>query len=63
MHEIERLAPGRGFVVVDSYRTPEQKAIFESWVLTAEFHDYPEGWHRVFAEAGYTGDWDWTIIE
>lgn len=63
MREIERLAPGRGFVVVDSYRTPEQKEIFESWVLTAEFHDYPEGWRKLFAEAGYSGDWNWTIIE
>ena len=25
LQEIERLAPGRGFVQVDSYRTPEQK--------------------------------------
>ena len=40
----ERLAPGRGFVQVDSYRTPEQKAMFEEWVLTAKFHDYPDGW-------------------
>ena len=48
---------------VDSYRTPEQKEIFESWVLTAEFHDYPDGWLKLFAEAGYTGDYYWTIIE
>ena len=61
--EIERLAPGKGFVQVDSYRTPEQKEIFESWVLTAEFHDYPEGWIKVFEEAGYTGDYYWTIID
>jgi ubiquinone/menaquinone biosynthesis C-methylase UbiE len=63
MSEIERLAPGRGYVVVDSYHTPEQKEIFESWVLTAEFHDYPAGWIKLFEEAGYTGDWSWTIIE
>ena len=63
MREIERLAPGRGYVVVDSYRTPEQKEIFESWVLTAEFYDYPAGWVKLFEEAGYTGDWGWTIIE
>jgi ubiquinone/menaquinone biosynthesis C-methylase UbiE len=61
--EIERVSRGKSFVVVDSYRTPEQKAVFESWVLTAEFHDYPEGWIRLFHEARYTGDWDWTIIE
>ena len=63
MREIERLSGGRAFVQVDSYRTPEQKEIFESWVLTAEFHDYPEGWIELFGEAGYTGDWYWTIIE
>ncbi len=63
MREIQRLSGGRAFVQVDSYRTPEQKAIFESWVLTAEFHDYPDGWVAVFREAGYTGDYYWTIIE
>lgn len=62
--EIERVCKSnKSFVVVDSYRTPEQKEIFESWVLTAEFHDYPEEWFKVFDEAGYTGDWNWTIIE
>ncbi len=63
LQEIERLSHGRAYVRVDSYRTPGQKAIFESWVLTAEFHDYPEGWLALFAEAGYTGDYSWTIIE
>jgi ubiquinone/menaquinone biosynthesis C-methylase UbiE len=63
MREIQRLCGGRAFVQVDSYLTPAQKEIFESWVLTAECHDYPDGWLKVFAEAGYTGDYDWTIIE
>ncbi|MBI4294382.1 MAG: class I SAM-dependent methyltransferase [Betaproteobacteria bacterium] len=63
MREIQRLSAGRAFVQVDSYHAPEQKEIFESWVLTAEFHDYPQGWEKLFAEAGYTGDYYWTIIE
>lgn len=63
MQEIQRVSGGRAFVQVDSYHTPEQKEIFESWVLTAEFHDYPSGWIKLFQEAGYTGDWYWTIIE
>lgn len=63
VREMERLAPGKGFIQVDSYRTPEQKEIFESWVLTAKFYDYPEGWVKLFEEAGYTGDWYWTIIQ
>ncbi|MCW4117011.1 class I SAM-dependent methyltransferase [Aurantimonas sp. MSK8Z-1] len=64
LSEIERVgAPGRAYVVVDSYLTAEQKALFESWVLTAAFHDYPDGWFAAFKDAGYTGDWAWTIVE
>jgi ubiquinone/menaquinone biosynthesis C-methylase UbiE len=63
LREIERLAPGRAFVQVDSYHTPEQRELFMQWVLTARFHDYPRGWLGVFNEAGYTGDWNWTVLE
>lgn len=63
LQEIQRLSGGRAYVRVDSYRTPEQKAIFESWVLTAEFHGYPDEWRALFKEAGYSGDYSWTIIE
>jgi SAM-dependent methyltransferase len=63
LREIERLAPGRGYIQVDSYRTPEEKEIFLSWVLTAKTHHDPAGWRQLFAEAGYTGDYYWTIIE
>jgi ubiquinone/menaquinone biosynthesis C-methylase UbiE len=63
MQEIERVSGGHAFVQVDSYHTPEQKEIFESWVLTAEFYDYPQRWIELFEEAGYTGDYYWTIIE
>lgn len=62
LEEIERVAPGRSFVQVDSYYTEEQKNIFESWVLTARFHGYPRDWIQVFCEAGYTGHYSWTII-
>jgi SAM-dependent methyltransferase len=63
IHEIQRLSGGRAFVQVDSYHTPEQKEIFERWVLTAEFHDYPPGWINLFKQAGYTGDYYWTIVD
>lgn len=62
LSEIQRLSGGRAFVQVDSYRTPEQKDLFESWVLTAKFHDYPDAWIALFNEAGYTGDYYWTIV-
>jgi ubiquinone/menaquinone biosynthesis C-methylase UbiE len=63
LREMERLAQGRGFLRVDSYSTPEQRVLFEDWVLTARFHDYPSGWVSVFEQAGYTGDYDWTILQ
>lgn len=63
VREVQRLAPGRGYIVVDAYRTPEQRELFMSWVLTAKFHDYPHVWVELFEEAGYTGDWYWTILE
>jgi ubiquinone/menaquinone biosynthesis C-methylase UbiE len=63
LREVQRVSGGRAFVQVDSYRTPEQKELFESWVLTAKFHDYPDAWIALFEEAGYTGDHYWTIVE
>lgn len=62
LREIQRVSQGNTFVQVDSYETPEEKAIFESWVLTAEFYGYPDEWKQLFEEAGYEGDFDWTII-
>ena len=62
MREIQRVSGGRAFVQVDSYRTPEEREIAVSWIITARFHDYPDGWLKVYKEAGYTGDYYWTII-
>lgn len=50
------------FVQVDSYETAEDKELFEQWVLTALFHNYPHVWIALFDEAGYEGDWDWTYV-
>lgn len=62
LREMERLAPGKGFIQVDSYHTESQKELCESWILTALHHDFPDGWKKLFDDAGYTGDWNWTII-
>lgn len=63
LSSMQRLAPGKGFVQVCSYLNADQKAIFDSWNLTATYHDYPETWQQLFLEAGYTGDWFWTIVD
>lgn len=62
LRELQRVSRGPAFVQVDSYHTEEEKKLFEDWVLTAKFHDYPEGWLKVFEEAGYYGDYDWTVV-
>ena len=63
LREIERVGRGRAYVQNDSYRTPEEREIFLSWVLTAKTHFYPNGWKQLYDEAGYTGDFGWTFIE
>jgi ubiquinone/menaquinone biosynthesis C-methylase UbiE len=62
LREMERVAPGRGFIQVDSYHTEADRALFLDWVLTAETHGYPETWFALFEEAGYKGDWYWTYV-
>lgn len=53
---------GKAYVQVDSYRTEEEKEIFLDWVLTAYTHGFPHEWEAIFEEAGYTGDYYWTLI-
>jgi len=62
LREITRVSRGPAFVQVDSYLDEEGKRRFMDWVLTARFHDYPDGWALLFAEAGYVGDYDWTLV-
>ena len=62
LQEIKRVSRRGMFIQVDSYRTPTEKALFEEWVLTAQFHGYPSEWLALFAEAGYDGDYAWTIV-
>ena len=63
LSEIQRVArDNKAYVQVDSYRTPEEKEIFEDWVLTAYTYGYPDEWKAIFDEAGYKGDYYWTLI-
>ena len=58
LREIVRVGKAqKAFVQVDSYHTPAGRDLFLDWVLTANFHDYPQGWLNVFEESGYRGDW------
>ena len=65
LREMNRVCtdPRRCFVQVDAYRTPEEKTLFEAWMLTAATYCTPTQWEALFAEAGYVGDYFWTILE
>ena len=63
LREMKRVSPRNNYVQIDSYRTPQEKQNMEDWVLTAITTYNPEGWRELFAEAGYDGDYYWTITE
>jgi len=63
LREMERLAPARGYVQLDAYRNKAERDIFMGWVLTAKTFLKPEEWTALFAEAGYKGDYYWTILD
>lgn len=61
--EMERVSRRHRYVQVDSWLDELQREKFERWQLTARTYSDPEGWRRLFAEAGYTGDYYWTVTE
>ncbi len=63
LREMKRVSPRNNYVQIDSYRTAQEKQNMEDWVLTAITTHDPEGWRALFAEAGYDGDYYWTITE
>jgi SAM-dependent methyltransferase len=65
VREIERVKRpgGHSYVQVDSWLTDQQRNDFLSWQLTARTYFEPDGWRQLFAEAGYSGDYYWTLTE
>jgi SAM-dependent methyltransferase len=63
LREMERVGRRHRYVQVDSWLSELQREKFERWQLTARTYSDPEGWRRLFAEAGYTGDYYWTLTE
>jgi len=61
LREIERVKRRGAFVTVDAYRTDEELRRMEAWNLTARTILSVGDWEKLFAEAGYTGDYYWFI--
>ncbi|MCR4302389.1 MAG: methyltransferase domain-containing protein [Sulfuricaulis sp.] len=63
LSEMERVAPGKGYIQVDAYRTAAEEKAFLDWVLTAKTYGTPEFWVELIRQSGYNGDYFWTILE
>lgn len=63
LSEMERVAPGKGYMQVDAYRNAAEEEVFLDWVLTAKTYGTPEFWVELLKQAGYNGDYFWTILE
>ncbi len=63
LREIQRVSQGNAFIVVDAWRTPEQKLRLTEWVLTAKTYMHTDAWIALFNEVGYTGDYYWFFFD
>jgi SAM-dependent methyltransferase len=59
IREIERVGCRHKFIVVDAYSDEQEKQRMLKWNLTAETILHVDDWEKLFAEAGYTGDYYW----
>jgi ubiquinone/menaquinone biosynthesis C-methylase UbiE len=63
LREIERVSRKHAFVMVDAFRSEQQRQAMLQWVLTAETMLSTDDWLKLFAAAGYTGDYAWWTVE
>lgn len=63
LREIQRVSNAHSFVTVDAWRSKEEQERMMKWNLTALTYLHVDDWKRLFAEAGYTGDYYWFIAE
>ena len=63
VREIERVKRGDSYLVVESYRTEEEKANLLNWQLTCECFFTPAEWEWLFDRFGYTGDYAFIYFE
>ncbi|MEK7867227.1 MAG: class I SAM-dependent methyltransferase [Planctomycetota bacterium] len=63
LREIQRVGRKNKYIMVESYRTEEEKANLLYWQLTCESFYTPQEWEWVFQRFGYTGDWSYIFFE
>ena len=57
LREIERVGKGNAFIMVDGWKTEEQRIDLQNWVLTAQTVLHVDDWCALFQTAPYTGDY------
>lgn len=60
LREIQ-LVGRRAYVTVDTYRNEAERRRMYDWNLTAQTILPVDEWRKLFAEAGYTGDFGWWV--
>jgi protein-L-isoaspartate(D-aspartate) O-methyltransferase len=63
LREIERVGRRGKYVLMDGYRTEQEKVNLLYWQLTCECFFTPREWEWVFGKAGYTGDFGCIFFE
>lgn len=63
LKEIERVARGAKYVVVEAYRNEREKVNLMYWQLTCRAFHTPQEWEWVFEQTGYTGDYSFIFFE
>ena len=63
LKEIERVGKENKYIVVESYRTEEEKVNLMYWVLTGECFLAPKEWEWLYSLARYTGDYSFIYFE
>ena len=59
--EIERVKKNNSYIIVDAYRTPEEKQRMYDWNLTAKTIMSADEWIKFFKKNNYTGEYCWFI--
>ena len=63
VREIQRVTRAHAFIMVDAWRTEEQRQAMLKWVLTAETMLHVDDWLKLFEKAGYSHDYYWWMVE
>lgn len=62
LSEIERVGKNK-YITMESYRNEEELFNLQCWALTCESFFRPQGWKWIFAECGYSGDYEFIFFE